>query len=95
MKSLVLISLCAFALGACSHHGKMKDHHHKKSHHHKMWKKMDADGNNEVTRAEFDKAHGEMFEKMDANNDGKVTKEEKMAFMKSKMEGKKDKECCK
>ena len=90
MTALLVSTLFVFA--ACSHGGHHKGHHSKKGHHHKMWKMMDADNDGNVTREEFDKAHGEMFKKMDANGDGKITKEEKMAHKKAKMGDKKP--CC-
>lgn len=92
LSTLLLSSVCVLAFAACSHGGKKHHHKHGKDHHAKMWQKMDADNNGEVTKEEFNKAHEEMFKMMDANSDGKVTKEEKMAHKKKMMEGK---ECCK
>lgn len=89
MRLLVVLSFL-LVLGGCAHGG------HKGMH--KMWEKMDANGDNAVTKEEFTKAHDDMFTELDADKDGKVTKEEKMAFFKSKCKdgcGGKDKHECK
>lgn len=83
---MVLLMSSGLLLANCAHAGKKSC---------RQWNKMDADGDNVVTRAEFDKAHDEKFKMMDANGDGKITKEEKMNFKKNKKKGKAKKACCK
>ncbi len=91
---VILVSLTAFSVVGCAH--KKGDHHHeghhKKHHKNKMWEKMDANGDGDISREEFDKAHSESFKAMDSNNDGKISKQEKKAHWKSKMGDKKG--CC-
>lgn len=88
-----LIAVLAFgSLVACAHkHGHGDHHHHGDKGGH--WKMMDTNGDDVVTKEEFEKASQEKFKKLDANGDGKITKEEKMAAHGDKGEGKK-KACC-
>ncbi|HET6630576.1 MAG TPA: hypothetical protein VFG91_12445 [Woeseiaceae bacterium] len=48
-------------------------------------KDMDADGNGEISKEEFVKAHEEMFASMDENGDGKLDQEEQRAMMEKMM----------
>lgn len=73
MKVLALMTVFLVAM-SCSRYK-----HHK---HH--WKKMDADGDNRISKAEFTKYTQNKFGQMDANKDGFVTKEEKKAWKKNK-----------
>lgn len=41
-----------------------------------MFKRMDANGDGSVSKAEFDEFNTKRFKEMDADNDGKVTREE-------------------
>ena len=82
---VILVGLLAMSFVGCVHN-KTKGH---SGHHAKMWKMMDANGDDTVTRKEFDAAHNKMFAKMDVNGDGKITKEEKMSCHSSKKSGKK------
>lgn len=99
MKFIFVVLLCmgALSLTHCSHSHKGHDHHkhaHKMKHkgHSKMWKKMDANSDGAVTKAEFDKAHADSFSKMDKNGDGKVSKDEMVMHHKAMKSEKKA--CC-
>jgi len=52
------------------HHGQVGD---------KIFKEMDANGDGEISRAEFDALHAKRFGEMDANSDGKLTRGEMAA----------------
>jgi len=41
-----------------------------------LFKRMDANGDGSVSKAEFDEFNSSRFKELDANNDGKVTREE-------------------
>ena len=49
-----------------------------------MMKRMDADGNGEISREEFMQAHEKMFDAMDENGDGTLDQEELSAMMRKK-----------
>ncbi|GIX21358.1 MAG: hypothetical protein KatS3mg121_0141 [Gammaproteobacteria bacterium] len=55
----------------------------------KLFKKMDADGDGQVTRAEFLAAHEKHFDRLDADGDGILTHDELKAARHHK-HGKKD-----
>ncbi len=51
-----------------------------------MFKKLDADADGFISRAEFDAMHEEMFKKMDVDGDGKVSKDEAKAHHEARRE---------
>lgn len=76
-KMTVLAMVCALAgvgvavaqergHGECEHHGRGHGHGH-------MLKKMDANNDGNISRAEFDTATQAHFARMDQNNDGVIT----------------------
>ena len=71
---LALTLLASLTLFACAHKGKY--HHGDKKCYKKMCKELDANGDGDITEAEFTAAHKKKFANMDANSDGKITKEE-------------------
>lgn len=56
----------------------------------KMFKKMDTDGDGEISRMEFMQAHGKMFMKMDKNDDGMLEPDEIKQMKKEKMKKKRE-----
>lgn len=79
--SVLLLGVSSAALAADE--GKPAgDHPHKGG----MFKKMDADGDGVVTKAEADAFHEKKFGEIDANKDGKITKEEQDAHRKQMRE---------
>lgn len=45
----------------------------------KMFEKLDADGNGDISEAEFVAAHKKRFDEIDANSDGAISKDEAKA----------------
>ena len=81
-RKIVLFSVAflSTSLALASHHGG-NDGDDKKGHHRgklgaMIMKKMDADGDQKISKEEFSIFHNERFSQMDADSDGFVTTEE-------------------
>jgi Ca2+-binding EF-hand superfamily protein len=94
MKKLVLLSALLLGLSTAvvaSDHEKSGNHGEKPRQKEGMFKKMDADGDGVVTKAEADAYHNKKFAEKDVNKDGKITKEELEAYKEKKREERKKK----
>ena len=72
--------------------GSIYSHDHKKGDRMKdHFKKMDTDGDNKISKAEWDTFHENKFKELDKNSDGSITDEEMKSHHKEKMEKHKEK----
>ncbi len=53
--------------------------------HQMMWKQMDSDGDNRISKAEFTKSTEARFDKADANHDGYIDQSERDKMRENKM----------
>ena len=76
-----MTTVCAFAVLGFVAMPAFADHHKGEGHaagkeKAPMMKKLDANGDNKISKKEFMALHAKQFEKMDSNDDGFITKEE-------------------
>lgn len=81
MKKILMLSVLALGVSAMPAMAEGDKHHGK---HGGMFKKIDTDGNGEISRAEFDAKHDEMFKKMDKDGNGSISKDEMKAHHKGR-----------
>jgi len=81
-KWLLVLLLFTIGLGSCSHYRVPFFNKHK-NYAEKMFKKVDANEDGIITRAEFDAKMDKKFTKMDIDGNGELTLEEMKEFKKS------------